>query len=93
MRVEAINIIRLVLVAMLLGLVARRATAQKALRAKYQDWSEDNDRIRVRSWYAEAETNLGEKGGLDVVGLVDHITGATPIGRPPGEYVFSPFIC
>ena len=83
MRAGAINTIRLLAIATLLALVTRKATAQKALRAKYREWVEEGGRIHVRSWYAEAETNLGEKWELDVVGLVDYITGATPIGRPP----------
>jgi len=78
-----IRAIRLFLFLAVFALVSRKTVAQKALRIKFQDWNEDDNRIEVRSWYAEAETNLGEKWGLDVVGLVDHITGATPIGRPP----------
>ena len=83
MRVGVIKAIRLLVIATLLALVSRKTVAQKALRMKFQDWNEDDDRIRVRSWYVEAETMLGEQWGLDVVGLVDVISGATPMGRTP----------
>ena len=59
--------------------------AQKNLKFKYQDWSEDDNRIHVQSWYAEANTDLGNNWSLGVTGMVDTISGATPIGRPPTE--------
>ena len=69
--------------AFLLAALAGRLSAQKALRIKYQNWEEDQNRIRVRSWYAESEVKLGQGWNIGVVGLVDTISGATPIGRPP----------
>ena len=69
----------------LLVLVTRKSTAEKALRAKYREWVEEGERIQVRSWYAEAETALTDKWNLDVVGIVDTWSGATPIGLPPTE--------
>jgi hypothetical protein len=85
MKTSAIRAIRFLAVAALLVLVTRKSTAEKALRAKYREWVEEGDRIRVRSWYAEAETALTEEWSLDVVGIVDTWSGATPIGLPPTE--------
>ena len=73
------------MVAALLVLVTRKSPAEKALRAKYREWVEEGDRIHVRSWYAEAETALTEEWSLDVVGVVDTWSGATPVGLPPTE--------
>jgi len=69
--------------AFLLAALAGRLSAQKALRIKYQNWEEDQDRIRVRSWYAQAEATLGSGWALGVTGMVDAVSGATPMGRPP----------
>ena len=69
--------------AFLLVALAGRLSAQKALRIKYQNWEEDQDRIRVRSWYAEAEATLGSGWSLGVTGMIDAVSGATPMGRPP----------
>ncbi len=85
MKTSAIRAIRFLAVAALLVLVTRKSTAEKALRAKYREWVEEGDRIHVRSWYAEAETALTEEWSLDVVGVVDTWSGATPIGLPPTE--------
>ncbi len=85
MRTGTVKALRLLAIATLLALLARKASAQKALRSKYQDWHEGGGRIRVQSWYAEAETILTEKWGIDVVGLIDRITGATPVGLAPTE--------
>ncbi|MFP6894581.1 MAG: DUF3570 domain-containing protein, partial [Opitutales bacterium] len=85
MKTSAIRAIRFLAVAALLVLVTRKSTAEKALRAKYREWVEGGDRIHVRSWYAEAETALTEEWSLDVVGIVDTWSGATPIGLPPTE--------
>jgi hypothetical protein len=85
MKTSAIRAIRFLAVAALLVLVTRKSTAEQALRAKYREWVEEGDRIHVRSWYAEAETALTEEWSLDVVGIVDTWSGATPIGLPPTE--------
>ena len=58
---------------------------QQSLKLKYQDWSEDYDRIKVRSWYVESNTELGNDWKIGVTGMVDSISGATPIGRPPSD--------
>ena len=85
MKTSAIRAIRFLAVAALLVLVTRKSPAEKALRAKYREWVEEGDRIHVRSWYAEAEAALTEEWSLDVVGVVDTWSGATPIGLPPTE--------
>ena len=77
--------LRSLFLSFLLLVFAGRLAAKQALQVKYQDWVEDRDRIRVRSWYAEAETKLGPNWTMEVVGLVDVISGATPYGRPPTE--------
>ena len=77
--------LRSLFLSVLLLVFAGRLAAKQALQVKYQDWVEDRDRIRVRSWYAEAETKLGPNWTVEVVGLVDVISGATPYGRPPTE--------
>lgn len=69
----------------LLILLVQKGFAENALSLKYQDWNEDNDRIRVRSWYAEAGTTLSQNWEMGVVGMVDTITGSTPWGRPPSD--------
>jgi len=86
MKTSAIRAIRFLVVAALLVLVTRKSPAEKALRAKYREWVEEGDRIHVRSWYAEAEAALSEEWSLDVVGVVDTWSGATPIGLPPTEF-------
>ena len=86
MKTSAIRAIRFLAVAALLVLVTRKSPAEKALRAKYREWVEEGDRIHVRSWYVEAEAALTEEWSLDVVGVVDTWSGATPIGLPPTEY-------
>ena len=85
MKTSAIRAIRFLAIATLLVLVTRKSTAEKALRAKYREWVEEGDRIHVRSWYAEAETALTEEWSLDVVGIVDTWSGATPVGWPPTD--------
>ncbi len=59
-----------------------RSSGQERLMAKYQLWDEDDDRIRVVSWYLKGETDLSKEWSMEVVGLLDSITGATPYGRP-----------
>ncbi len=85
MKTSAIRAIRFLVVAALLVLVTRKSPAEKALRAKYREWVEEGDRIHVRSWYAEAEAALTEEWSLDVVGVVDTWSGATPVGWPPTD--------
>ncbi len=75
--------IRPILVTLCLILIVHKGFSQKAFRVKFQDWIEDDDRIRVRSWYAEAETPINSNWDIGIVGMVDSISGATPMGRPP----------
>lgn len=60
-----------------------KSYGQKNLKLKFQDWIEDDDRIKVRSWYAEANTPINDNWDVGVTGMVDTISGATPNGRPP----------
>ena len=43
--------LRITIVSTLIYILALKLNAQKALHAKYQDWNEDDGRIKVRSWY------------------------------------------
>ena len=74
-----------IFVTILLILLVQKGIAENALSLKYQDWNEDDDRIRVRSWYAEAGTSLSQNWKMGVVGMLDTITGSTPWGRPPSD--------
>ena len=56
---------------------------QNYLRGKYREWIEDNDRVEVRSWYAETEIELEPGWSLDFLGTIDAWSGATPNGLPP----------
>ncbi|MBT7742274.1 MAG: DUF3570 domain-containing protein, partial [Opitutae bacterium] len=85
MKAKAFRAIHLLAIIALMVLVTRKSTAEKALRAKYREWVEEGERIHVRSWYAEAETALTDEWNLDVVGIVDTWSGATPMGLPPTE--------
>ncbi|MEC8777826.1 MAG: hypothetical protein VXX28_02240, partial [Verrucomicrobiota bacterium] len=69
----------------MLFLLAGKLFSEKAFRVKFQDWVEDDDRIRVRSWYAEAGASLKNGWEVGVVGMVDTITGSTPYGTPPTD--------
>ena len=62
-------------VSSLLFLLAGKLFSEKAFRLKFQDWVEDDDRIRVRSWYAEAGDPSRMGGKSEWVGMVDTITG------------------
>ena len=73
------------LVSILLFFLASKLFSEKAFRLKFQDWVEDDDRIRVRSWYAEAGTSLSNGWEVGIVGMVDTITGSTPYGTPPTD--------
>ncbi len=62
-----------------------KSYGQKNLKLKFQNWVEDDDRIKVRSWYAESNTPLANNWEIGVTGMVDSISGATPMGRPPTD--------
>ena len=72
-------------ITLLLFCLVIRASAEKAFKLKFQDWNEDDDRIRVRSWYAQANTPINSTWDISVTGMVDSISGATPWGAPPTE--------
>jgi hypothetical protein len=56
---------------------------QNYLRGKYREWIEDNDRVEVRSWYAETEVELEQDWSFEFLGTIDAWSGATPNGLPP----------
>ncbi|MCZ6673370.1 MAG: DUF3570 domain-containing protein [Verrucomicrobia bacterium] len=56
--------------------------AEDAITYKYEDYQEDNDRIRVQAHYVKVDKDLGINTTLSVIGLVDTITGSTPTGAP-----------
>jgi len=58
---------------------------QSYLRGKYREWIEDDDRVEVRSWYAETEVELKQGWSLDFLGTIDAWSGATPNGLPPSH--------
>ncbi len=55
------------------------------MRGKYREWIEDDDRVEVKSWYAETEIELQQGWSLDFLGTIDAWSGATPYGLPPTE--------
>ena len=55
------------------------------MRGKYREWIEDDDRVEVKSWYAETEVELQQGWSLDFLGTIDAWSGATPYGLPPAE--------
>ena len=67
----------------ILQLFIGRMTGQNSFRAKYREWIEDNDRVEVRSWYAESEHDLTNGWAVEVLGTIDAWSGATPTGLPP----------
>jgi hypothetical protein len=73
----------LFLLLLLTLVLQRRAFPQKALRAKYQDWLEADDRIHVRTWSTSIELPLGEEWKGAFTAVLDSLSGATPNGSPP----------
>ena len=61
----------------------RTAHAEDSLTVKAQSWQEANNRIRVDSQYALAESDITPDAHLKVMGLIDSIAGATPTGELP----------
>ncbi len=57
--------------------------SEDSIRYKYEDYQEDDDRIRVRAHYISADKDLSPNTRLGVVGLIDTITGTTPTGELP----------
>ena len=58
---------------------------EDSITRKYEEYQEDNDRIRVEAHYLRVEKDLGVNTTVSVVGLVDTITGSTPTGEPIQE--------
>ena len=70
---------------LLIRLLEISSWGQNFLRGKYREWIEDNDRIEVRSWYAETEVSLEHDWSIEFLGTVDAWSGATPYGLPPSS--------
>tara|TARA_B100001093_G_scaffold327500_1_gene312453 strand:+ start:320 stop:1453 length:1134 start_codon:yes stop_codon:yes gene_type:complete len=60
---------------------------QNALKAKYREWLEDDDRIEVSSWYAETEIEFENDWSFEFLGTIDAWSGATPYGLPPSSSI------
>lgn len=75
--------LRITIVSALIYILAQKLNAQKALHAKYQDWNEDDGRIKVRSWYFLSELELAGNWSLESGVMIDSVSGATPYGKPP----------
>ena len=73
------------LAALLVLLEPRIARGEDSVSYKYQNYQEDDDRIRVSSHYLLGKKSFGTDFQLKVEGLVDSISGATPTGQPPPE--------
>ncbi len=67
----------------LLSSMPKPVRGEDSIRYKYEDYQEDNDRIRVRAHYISADKDLSPNTRLGVVGLIDTITGTTPTGELP----------
>lgn len=64
-------------------LLWNKGYGQNALKAKYREWLEDDNRIEVNSWYAETEIELEKDWSFEFLGTIDAWSGATPNGLPP----------
>ena len=54
---------------------------EDSISYKYEDYKEDDDRVRVRAHYLRVDKDLSLTTSLGAVGLIDTITGATPTGE------------
>lgn len=72
----------LLLAVYLLSSTPKLVVGEDSITYKYEDYQEDNDRIRVVAHYVRAEKDLGVNTTLSVIGLVDTITGSSPTGEP-----------
>ena len=68
---------------LLIRLLEISSWGQNYLRGKYREWIEDNDRVEVRSWYAETEISLDQDWSFEFLGTIDAWSGATPNGLAP----------
>ena len=57
---------------LLLRLLEISSWGQNYLRGKYREWIEDNDRVEVRSWYAETEVDLEKDWSFNFLGQLMH---------------------
>ncbi len=69
---------------------ARVSHAEDHISVKWQDYSEDNDRIRVISRYMGFEKKVSNRITLKGHGVHDAISGATPSGVPADDGVNVP---
>lgn len=71
---------------LLLGAAALAATrplrAENAVAYKYEDYRESAGRIAIETQGAQFDQDLGQDLHLQLGGLIDTITGATPTGEP-----------
>ena len=63
-------------------LIYKHATAEDHVSVKWQDYSEDDGRIRVISKYVGIEKSVNANFRVKVHAVNDAITGATPSGSP-----------
>lgn len=77
------------LTAAVLALCASRpsAKADNSIAYYYEDYSEENGRIQVRTQSSSADQDLGPYAHLRLTGTIDAVSGATPTGEPapPGS--------
>jgi len=78
-----VRVLSLSLWLLLIRLLEISSWGQNYLRGKYREWIEDNDRVEVRSWYAETEISLDQDWSLEILGTIDAWSGATPNGLAP----------
>ena len=77
---------RVVLFATYLYLVSPKlVSGEEHISVKWQDYSEDNDRIRVISRYLGFEKAISNQVVLKAHAVHDAISGATPTGVPADE--------
>ena len=81
------KVLSLTLWLLLIRLLEISSWGQNYLRGKYREWIEDNDRVEVRSWYAQTEVELEHDWSFEFLGTVDAWSGATPYGLPPASAV------
>jgi hypothetical protein len=77
------NQIRSVILALyLLSSTPKLVVGEDSVTYKYEDYQEDNDRIRVVAHYVRVEKELGANTTISAIGLIDTITGSSPTGEP-----------
>lgn len=68
-----------------LGLLLQRPLTgqEESLSYKFQDYREEAGRVQVRSHYGLLQKELGSLGRVELMGLIDTISGASPTGEAP----------